>query len=124
MIDFQNGIIVKLKLTQNDEFSETVSQILIDGESILFSYKTVRDGVVFTTHRIITLNFKGITGTSVDISSLPYSKIQAFSVETTGIGMNDAELEIWFSGLGKVKLEFFRGTDVRKLCNLISKNVL
>lgn len=124
MIDFQNGIIVKLKLTQNDEFSETVSTILIEGESILFSYKTVRDGVVFTNRRIITLNFKGITGTSVDISSLPYSKIQAFSVETTGIGMNDAELEIWFSGLGKVKLEFFRGTDVRKLCNLISKNVL
>lgn len=124
MIDFQNGIIVKLKLTQNDEFSETVSTILIEGESILFSYKTVRDGVVFTNRRIITLNFKGITGTSVDISSLPYSKIQAFSVETTGAGLNDAKLELWFSVLGKVKLEFFRGTDVRKLCNLISKNVL
>lgn len=124
MIDFQNGILVKLKLTKNDEFSETVSQILIDGESILFSYKTIRDGVVFTNKRIITFNFKGITGTSVDISSLPYSKIQAFSVETTGAGLNDAKLELWFSGLGKVKLEFIHGTDVRKLCKLISKNVL
>lgn len=124
MIDFQNGIIVKLKITQNCEYEDTISPILIDGESILFSYKTVRDGVVFTNRRIITLNFKGITGTSVDISSLPYSKIQAFGVETTGAGLNDANLELWFSGLGKVKLEFFRGTDVRKLCNLISKNVL
>lgn len=124
MIDFQNGIIVKLKAIDNSEFLGTISPILIESESILYSYKTIRDGVVFTDKRIITLNFKGITGTSVDISSLPYSKIQAFSVETTGMGLNDAELELWFSGLGKVKLEFFRGTDVKQLCNMISNKVL
>ena len=36
--------------------------------------------------------------------SLPYSKIQAWTIETAGRFDLDAELELWFSGLGKVRL--------------------
>ena len=48
-----------------------------------------------------------------DYGSLPYSKIQAFSVETAGGFDRDSELEIWLSGLGKVKLEFGADVDIR-----------
>ncbi len=40
-----------------------------------------------------------------DFTSMPYSKIQLFSVETAGTFDRDAELELWFSGAGKVKFE-------------------
>ena len=59
-----------------------------------------------------------------DFSSLPYSKIQAFSVETAGVFDLDSELEIWFSGLGKVKFEFVSKANVYEICKMISERVL
>lgn len=59
-----------------------------------------------------------------DYSSLPYSKIQAWSVETAGRFDLDAELELWFSGLGKVRLEFKGQVDIRSIGRLIGSYVL
>ena len=67
---------------------------------------------------------QGITGKKKDFSSLPYSKIQAFSVETAGVLDLDSELELWFSGLGKVKFEFTARSNVSEICRLISERVL
>ena len=39
--------------------------------------------------------------------------IQAFSIDTAGAMDRDSELEIWFSGRGKVRLEFGGAVDVR-----------
>jgi hypothetical protein len=57
-------------------------------------------------------------------SSLPYSKIQAFSVETAGTLDRDADLELWFSGLGKVRFEFNSQFDVKKFSKFIGKYIL
>ena len=54
----------------------------------------------------------------------PDSKIQAFSVETAGVLDLDSELELWFSGLGKVKFEFTARSNVSEMCRLISERVL
>ena len=67
---------------------------------------------------------QGITGKKKDFTSLPYSKIQAFSVETSGMFDLDSELELWFSGLGRVKFEFIGAADVSYICKVISKQVL
>jgi hypothetical protein len=55
---------------------------------------------------------------------LPYSKIQAFSIETAGSFDLDAELDLWFSGLGKVRLEFKGTSDIRQLGHMIATYVL
>lgn len=57
--------------------------------------------MMFTNKRIFAVNVQGLTGSKVDISSLPYSKIQAFSIETAGTFDRDSELEMYFSGLGR-----------------------
>ncbi len=101
-----------------------VSPLLIDGESVLGTFQSIRDGVVFTTKRIIAINVQGITGKKKDFTSLPYSKIQAFSVETAGVFDLDSELELWFSGMGKVKFEFISQADLAGICRMISKLVL
>lgn len=62
MIDFNNAAFIKLKPTNDDAFVNNISPILVKGESILGTYKGIRDGVVFTTHRIIAINVQGITG--------------------------------------------------------------
>jgi hypothetical protein len=44
-----------------------------------------------------TTHDQGITGKKCDFTSLPYSKIQAFSIETSGSFDQDTELDLWFS---------------------------
>ena len=46
-------------------------------------------------------------------------KIQAWSIETAGRFDLDAELELWFSGLGKVRLDFKGQVDIRSIGQLI-----
>ena len=74
----------------------------------------MRDYIVFTSKRIIAVNVQGITGKKKDFTSLPFSKVQAFSLETAGTFDLDAEA-VWFSGLGRVKFEFKGNTDVAYL---------
>ena len=124
MIDFKNATFLKLKLVNNSEFEKVITPMLINGESIISSYKTVRDGVVFTNKRIISINVQGLTGTKKDFTSLPYSKINAYSVETAGTIDLDSELEMWFSGLGQVKFEFKSNSNVTEICKIISTFVL
>ena len=124
MIDFNNASFVKLRPVNDNAFEKMVAPILVDGEELIGSYQSIRDGVVFTDKRIIAINVQGITGKKKDFTSLPYSKIQAFSVETAGVFDLDSELELWFSGVGRVKFEFIGATDVSYICKTISKQVL
>ncbi len=98
--------------------------ILVDGEIVHLSFKGMRDSVVFTNKRLIAINVQGLTGKKRDYSSLPYSKIQAWSVETAGRIDLDAELELWFSGLGKVRLDFKGQVDIRSIGQLIGTHGL
>lgn len=124
MIDFNNATFVKLKPTDEAGFSEAVRSFLVDGETIVGTYKGSRDGVIFTTRRIVVVNVQGLTGKKVDYTSLPYSKVQSFSVETAGRFDRDSELDLWFSGLGKVRLEFAASADLLGLCRAISAHIL
>ena len=124
MIDFTNGAILKLSRSNSLQHETTLAPLLVDGETVLSAYSTVRDFVVFTNKRIIAVNVQGLTGKKKDFSTLPYSKIQAFSVETAGTFDLDAELEIWFSGLGKVKFEFHGDCDITEIGKMISEKIL
>jgi hypothetical protein len=84
----------------------------------------MRDMVIFTNRRIIAVNVQGFTGKKRDYSSLPYSKVQAFSLESSGVFDLDAELELWFSGLGKVKFEFDSKFDVRSFSKFLGRYIL
>lgn len=124
MIDFSNDVFVKMTPVNSKIFGHEVTPILIDGEEILGTYQALRDGVVFTNKRMIAINSQGLTGKKKDMTSLPYSKIQAFSVENAGSFDLDSELELWFSGMGKVKFEFAGEVDIFEICKLISRYAL
>lgn len=124
MIDFQNASFVKLKPVDNKSFADLITPMFVPNEQIISTFQGIRDGVVFTDRRIIAINVQGMTGKKKDVSSLPYSKIQAYSVETAGVLDMDSELELWFSGLGKVKFEFVSRADVSGICRMISSFVL
>lgn len=124
MIDFQNGSIFKLKQTNPDSVMRDVSPLLVNGEDVLSAYKGLRDYVVFTNKRVIAVNVQGVTGKKKDFTSLPYSKVQAFSSETAGVFDMDSELELYFSGLGKVKFEFAGTSNIVQLSQIIGSYIL
>lgn len=124
MIDFKNGSTFKLTKNKKMQNLQIAQPLLVAGEDAIAEYSSVRDFVIFTTKRIIAVNVQGFTGSKKDFTSLPYSKIQAFSIETAGSFDLDAELEIYFSGLGKVKFEFSGNNDIIQIGKFISEKIL
>ena len=124
MIDFNSNSIFKLMPINRTEMLAPINQFLIEGETVLDVFKTIRDQVVFTNKRIIAANVQGFTGKKVDYTSIPYSKIQTFSVETAGTIDLDCELEVYISGLGKVRFEIRGSFDIVAFNRTISEFVL
>lgn len=122
MIDFDNKGFVKLK--QDSSYAEKVKSLLIDGEEVIDSYKSMRDGVVFTTKRIIAVNVQGLTGKKRDFTSLPYKNIVAFSVETAGTFDLDSELDVHYSSLGRVRFEFSGSSQIVAISQYVSQHML
>lgn len=122
MIDFENGSIFKLR--KSDSAGKEVEQLLIPGEVIIGSYKGIRDFVTFTNKRVIAVNVQGVTGKKKDYTSLPYSKVQTFSIETSGVFDLDSELELWFSSVGLITFEFTGNSDIVKIGQAISSFIL
>ncbi len=124
MIDFQNSSIFKLRQVNPESVNGNILPLLVSGEQILSAYKGLRDYIVFTNKRVIAVNVQGMTGKKKDFTSLPYSKIQAFSCETAGVLDMDSEFELYFSGLGKVKFEFTGASNVIELSQIIGNYIL
>ncbi len=124
MIDFQNGSFVKLKPVSPATTGQLLQPIMVQGEQIVCAFQGIRDSVTFTNMRIVAINVQGMTGKKKDFTSLPYSKIQAYSIESAGVFDMDSELELYFSGLGKVKFEFVGNANVSQICQMISAYVL
>ena len=120
-IDFENKEYLKLSVADNDEYAKLLNGMLADGERIIQTYKNVRDGVVFTDRRLIAINVQGITGKKKSVTSLPYSKIQLFTVQTAGVIDIDSELYVWYAGIGKITFEFTSRSDVTSICRCMSQ---
>ena len=124
MIDFTNKNLIKLKGIDLKDGEKIVQNIVIPNEKVIYAFSSMRDKLVFTDKRIISVNVQGLTGSKVDYTSIPYSKIQAFSVETSGTFDLDAELDICISGLGTVRFELAGSTNIREICQSISAYIL
>ena len=124
MIDFQKSAVFKLSPIPVEKTFAPIQKFLITEEQVLSAFQTVRDQLVFTNKRIIAANVQGITGKKVDYTSIPYSKIQTFSVETAGVMDLECELEIYISSIGKIRFEIRGGFDIVAFNKVISEYVL
>lgn len=124
MIDFKNASYLKLKKTNAGHLSKNLLNLLLPNENIIGVYSSLRDYVVFTDKRFIAVNVQGITGKKQDFTSMPYKNITVFSIETAGTFDIDSELELYFSGVGKVKFEFSGASDIIAIGKTISSYVL
>lgn len=126
MINFNNNSAWDLKPINVSEVCDEVNGLLIEGEAVACAFKTVRDQLIFTNKRIISVDVQGITGKRKSFSSMPYSKIQFFSIQTPGFAelIPDSELVLTFSNGFVAKFEFKGQTDIGEIGRMISEYVL
>jgi hypothetical protein len=80
---------------------------------------------VFTNKRLILIDKQGVTGSKVELLSIPYSKVTKFSKESAGHFDLDAELRIWIgSELEPLTKEFKAGDNINDVYKILSQFVL
>lgn len=126
MINFNKNSAFDLKPISISDVRSDVNGLLIEGEEIVMAFKTVRDQLLFTNKRIISIDVQGITGKRKSFSTLPYSKIQFFAIQTPGFAeiIPDSELYIQYANGFSANFEFKGQTDIGKIGRLISEYVL
>ncbi|MCF0114278.1 MAG: PH domain-containing protein [Erysipelotrichaceae bacterium] len=126
-INFNQESVFNLSPISINEVREDVHQLLVDGEEIIYAFKTVRDQLIFTDKRIISIDVQGITGTKISYATMPYAKIQYFTVQTPSVAeilFADSELYIVFNNGFTTKFEFKGDVDIRGIGKLISEFIL
>ena len=125
-INFNSNSVWNLSPISVSEVRDEVNGLLINGETIVQAFKTVRDQLIFTNKRIIAVDVQGITGKRKSYSSMPYSKVQFFSIQTPGFVelVPDSELFLMFSNGFTAKFEFKGGVDIGQIGRMISELVL
>lgn len=125
-ISFNKESVFNLSPISNNDVDPAVQGLLINNEQIVCAFKTVRDQLIFTNARIISVDVQGLTGKKKSYSSLPYSKIQFFSIQTPGFAelVPDSELYIMYANGYTAKFEFKGNVDIGKIGRMISGYVL
>lgn len=90
-MEFRDKPMENLIRLQEKDICKNARALLLDGESIVGAYKTVRDQVIFTTHRIIMVDMQGVTGTRQQIFVLPVPQ---------GAALRDPDGRLWRPGAG------------------------
>ena len=125
-INFNQSSVFNLKPIPVESIRNDVTGLLIEGEGPVMAFQTVRDQLVFTNKRIISIDVQGITGKRKSYGSMPYSKIQYFEIKTPGFVeiFPDSELFIMFTNGFTAKFEFKGSVDIGYLGRIISSYVL
>ena len=125
-VNFNSNSVFNLKSINVDSVRGEVDGLLIAGEQIEFAFQTVRDQLVFTNKRIISIDVQGITGKRKSFATMPYSKIQYFSIQTPGFMelIPDSELFVMFTNGFTTQFEFKGSVDIGKIGRMLSEYVL
>ena len=99
MANVSSGIVLdanllNLKEIDSSKIRPEVKDLMVEGESTVQCFMTVRDQVIFTNKRVFVVNVQGITGKKVSYFSYPYSKVVTYGIETAGFMDIDSELLI------------------------------
>ena len=125
-MEFRDKPMQNLIRIKEKDICTNVQALLLEGETIVGAYKTVRDQAVFTSHRIFLVDMQGVTGTRQEIFVLPYKKVLHFGIQTAGFGdpLQTSELTVCFADGHEAKFGFVGQKDLFQVANAISARIL
>lgn len=126
MISFNKDSVFNLTPIDNSDVKSALNGLLIEDEYIDSAFRTIRDQLVFTNKRIISIDVQGVTGMRKSFASMPYSRIQYFTVQTKGFLelIPDNELYLVFTDGMTATFEFRGRVNISSIAQNISKYTL
>lgn len=126
MINFNKDSVFNLKPIDLKDVRDEVIGLLVPNEVMVCAFKTIRDQLIFTNKRVISVDVQGLTGSRKSFSSLPYSKVQYFAVQTPSVMefVPDSELILVFANGMSTRFEFKGTVDIGLIGRMISEYVL
>ena len=120
-MNFNSNSVFNLTPISLSDMRPEISKLFLPGEEALLAFKTIRDQLVFTNKRIISVDVQGVTGKRKSYTSMPYSKIQFHSIQTPGLLelVPDSELDLAFANGTEAHFEFKGNVDIVMLDQLI-----
>ena len=100
-----------------------VQELLINGEVAEWAFRTVPNVAIFTNKRLIVKDVQGLTGSKVEIYSLPYSSVHMWSTENAGMLDFTSEVELW-TRAGNIKIQLKRDINIRSFERLLAEYIL
>ncbi|MBE0363332.1 hypothetical protein PULV_a3523 [Pseudoalteromonas ulvae UL12] len=120
-----SGLMGNASEVDQDDLDSLLNDTLVDGESVQKAYKVIRDMFIFTNKRLILIDKQGVTGSKVEMLTIPYSKITKFSKESAGHFDLDAELKIWIGSEPQPLVkEFKAGDNINDVYRVLGQFVL
>jgi hypothetical protein len=120
-----SGLMGNASEADSAKTEELLAGNLVEGEIIEKAYQVIRDMFVFTNKRLILVDKQGVTGSKMEILTIPYNKITKFSKESAGHFDMDAELKLWIgSETEPLVKEFKAGDNINEVYRIISKYTL
>lgn len=108
-----------------EQIEKEFSELLCDNETVEVGFKLIRDMFIFTNKRLILIDKQGVTGSKVEMLTIPYSKITKFSKESAGHFDLDSELKIWIgSEPAPLVKEFKAGDNINDVYRVLGQFVL
>jgi hypothetical protein len=120
-----NALMGNASKIDNELLNTDFSWLLCEDEEFVLGYVLIRDMFIFTNMRLIFVDKQGITGSKMEIMSVPYKEITKFAVENAGTFEFDSDLKIWVKGdsLPIVK-HFKKSVNIKEVYKLLSEVVL
>ncbi|WP_440056312.1 PH domain-containing protein (plasmid) [Pseudoalteromonas sp. T1lg65] len=120
-----SGLLGNASEVDSDKLDSLLADTLVEGEEVAQAYKVIRDMFIFTNKRLILIDKQGVTGSKVEMLSIPYNKITKFSKESAGHFDLDSELKIWVgSDPTPIAKEFKAGDNINQVYKIISQYAL
>ena len=100
---------------------QKIAEFIVEKEEVIIGFQLIRDSIIFTSERLIMIDVQGITGSKVSYSSIPFSSIKWFSMESAGTLDLDSEIKLGVRSMDTpLSLKFKKGSDIKQIYQLLS----
>ena len=104
---------LKISLMGECRVPRIVNRLLFPNERIAFALKGIRDIVIFTNNRILYLDYRQVTGKSVEYATYMFSDVISYSIVTPGFGLDcDSEIVLRFINREVVQITIDKGHNL------------
>lgn len=104
---------LKISLMGECKVPRIINRLLFPNERIAFALKGIRDIVVFTNIRVLYVDYRQVTGKSVEYATYMYRDIISYSIVTPGFGLDcDSEIVLRFINREVVQMTIDKGHNL------------